>query len=309
MPIWAQASWQGPPDSNFGGPAVECRGLVEHIAEGSYGGTIGWQQNPISDVSSHFVMGLNGEVAQMLDTNATAWTQAAGNGHWVSAEFAGFSTGSYTPQQQEAASQLYAWLVQVHGVPLQLADSPSGTGWGWHGMGGVAWGNHPNCPGSANVALRTPMLARTIQILGGGGPAVLTPGRVTVSEMFRLIDPDNAQFVISPDSASTTGWSYVEISPDLQGWMLVAAGIGTANGSANDPNHDPHANNSWRPGTFGPSKAAARESLIVDIAARVVASLPPGQGGQGPTLADITAAVRTELNKTKLPGVPGQLGV
>lgn len=168
MAIWPKATWAGPPDSNYDGSMVEFRGLVIHIAEGSYDGTIGWQRNPVSDVSSHFVVGLDGAVAQMLDTTVTAWTQAAGNGHWVSVENAGFSTGQLTAAQAETNAELYAWLMATHGMPATLAESPSGMGLGWHGMGGVAWGNHPNCPGPANVALRPSILARAIEISGGG---------------------------------------------------------------------------------------------------------------------------------------------
>lgn len=123
-----------------------------------------------------------------------------------------------------------------------------------------------------------------------------TPG------MFRLIDPDNKQFVISPDTLSPTGWSYWQIVDpgSAQGWMIAASGVGTANGSNNDPNRNPRANNSWRPETFGPTKQQVRTQIITDIAAAVVAKLPPGQGGSAPTLAQIAAAVRAELDRTKL---------
>lgn len=168
MALWDKATWMGPPDSNYSGSMVEVRGLVLHIAEGSYQGTISWQKNSVSDVSSHFIFGLNeGERAQMLDTNTTAWTQAAGNGHWVSVENAGFHYDQFTPAQVEANAQLYAWLHQVYNIPMQLTDSPSGTGLGWHGMGGASWGGHYDCPGPANVALRSTILARAQDILNG----------------------------------------------------------------------------------------------------------------------------------------------
>ncbi len=120
--------------------------------------------------------------------------------------------------------------------------------------------------------------------------------------MFRLVDPEGGQFVIAPDTLSATGWSWEQIQDPggVEGWALVAAGIGTANGNLADPNHDPHADNTWRPGSFGPSKSQVRDLLIEDVAARVVESLPPGEGGEGPTLAQIAAAVRTELDATKL---------
>jgi hypothetical protein len=145
-----------------------------------------------------------------------------------------------------------------------------------------------------------------MDMVGGSSP---TPTTRKVPGMFRLIDPENKQFVIAPDTLSKTGWSYVLIADPgkVQGWALVAAGIGTANGSANDPNHDPHADNTWRPTSFGPTKSEVREQFIVDTAAKVVATLPPGQGGTGPTLEEIVAAVRKELDKTNVPSVPGNL--
>ena len=46
-----------------------------HIADGSYNGTISWETNKDSKVSSHFVLGKNGEVAQLVPLNMAAWTQ------------------------------------------------------------------------------------------------------------------------------------------------------------------------------------------------------------------------------------------
>lgn len=49
--------------------------IVWHIADGTYNGTIAWEQNPQSQTSSHFVLGKNGEVAQLVPLNMAAWTQ------------------------------------------------------------------------------------------------------------------------------------------------------------------------------------------------------------------------------------------
>jgi hypothetical protein len=166
VPSW---TYLGPPDSNFSGPMKGFMGLILHIAEGSYLGTISWMKNPISDVSSHTVHGHAGERAQMLDINLTAWTQSNGNGWWVSVEHEGFNYEALTPEQLESTAQLYAWLVQNKGVPLQLTDSPDVPGLGWHGMGGSAWGGHPNCPGEPIKAQRPAILARAEQILNNGG--------------------------------------------------------------------------------------------------------------------------------------------
>lgn len=191
VPDWA---YLGPPDSNFGGPMRGFMGLILHIAEGSYEGTISWQRNPVSDVSSHTVHGLAGERAQMLDINLTAWTQVAGNGWWVSAEHAGFSGDQLTADQLESTAHLYAWLVRVKGVPMQITDSPSVPGLGWHGMGGTAWGGHFDCPGEPIKAQRPAILARAQQILNGDDD--MTP------EQNRLLL--NAVNVISGWSAGLT---------------------------------------------------------------------------------------------------------
>lgn len=277
MAVWNKAVWAGPPDSNFSGPMSEFRGLVWHIAEGSYSGTIAWQKNSIADVSSHFVIGFNpGEIAQMLDTTTTAWTQAAGNGHWVSVEFAGFATGQLNAVQFEAAAQLYAWLVQVHGVPVQLADTPSGRGLGWHGMGGIAWGNHPNCPGPANVALRPSNLVRVAQILGQGP----SPEEFDVPA---IMIQDNTGIVVLWTGANEMIYANVVTIEMVSAWNQA--------------------------GVPGPFTVPSIASYGAPAGSPVAVEGGTGGTGGGATPAQVSAAVRAELDKTKVPSVPGKLGV
>lgn len=159
LPQW---EWRGP-TVNQGGPMVEQRGVVIHIAEGYYEGTISWCRNPRSDVSAHFVVARDGRIAQLVRTDTTAWTQGKGNGHWLSIENEGFTLGHdlhqpgwerLSPQQLEANAAILAKAHTTYGVPLQLATSPSGRGLGHHSMGaenGVAWG-HDDCPGPPIIA-------------------------------------------------------------------------------------------------------------------------------------------------------------
>jgi hypothetical protein len=281
-------------------------GMVLHIAQGYYEGTISWQLNPISQISSHFVAGKSsGERAQLVDTALTAWTQGNGNGKWISCEFAGWSGEALTDAQLQFAAELYARGVRDYGWPYELAESPSGQGLGWHGMGGAGWGGHYDCPGEPIKAQRAEILARAQQLNAvgpGPGPAAdLRPRRN--ADMFRLIDPEGAQFVISPDTLSPTGWSYDEITNPVsaKGWMIAASGMGTANGDPRDPNHSPNIDGDWRPGAFGPTKSAVRAQLIADIAAKVLAGLPAG-GGSGATLAQIQAAVGAAID-AKVPAI------
>lgn len=186
MARWTDlAEWRGP-TPNQGPEQVEVRGLVIHIAEGYYDGTINYQKGKGVSVSSHFVVGdgaksqgRDGAIAQVVDTDVTAWTQRAGNGHWLSVECAGFTPHPLTAAQVESLAQLLARVHREYGVPLQLAVNPDGRGLGHHSMGtsghsvptdtwtGPAWG-HEDCPGPAIIAQKPTILARAIQIAGGG---------------------------------------------------------------------------------------------------------------------------------------------
>jgi hypothetical protein len=166
----------------------EQRGLVIHIAEGYYEGTIGYQKNSDVNVSSHFVLagprdiphgGRDGQLAQVVDTDIAAWTQRAGNGHWLSVECSGFTPDKLSPAQLESVAQLLARAHREYGVPLQIAYNPQGRGLGHHSMGtnghsvptdnwtGATWG-HEDCPGPAIVGQKPAIVARAIQIVNGG---------------------------------------------------------------------------------------------------------------------------------------------
>ena len=188
MARWTDlAEWRGPTvnegdgDGRPGEPedrASECRGLVVHIAEGTYEGTISWQHNASADVSSHFVVDIDGDIAQVVDTDDIAWTQRSGNGHWLSVEMAGHTPHPLTAAQVEACARLLARAHQVYGVPLQVAISPNGRGLGHHSMGtngrsvatdtwtGPTWG-HEDCPGPAVIAQKPAIVARARAITGG----------------------------------------------------------------------------------------------------------------------------------------------
>lgn len=174
MSRWSDlAEWVGP-TVNQGGPRAVTRGLVVHIAEGFYGGTIAWQKNPAADVSSHFIAGRDGRVAQMVDTDREAWTQRAGNASWMAVECEGFTTGnrlhrpgweSLTPQQVDAVARLLARAHQQYGVPFVLATGPDSRGLGYHSMGGAAWG-HRDCPGPPIIGQRADIIARARALAG-----------------------------------------------------------------------------------------------------------------------------------------------
>src|SRR5688572_16576100 len=112
---------------NHGGPMSGHRGLVLHIAEGSYDGTVAWQLNgnqryadgtPVTTASTWIVGKDRGQWPQMVDTDTIAWCQRAGSVAWLSVELAGFAPDKPTPWQIEACAQLLAWAHREYPVPL-----------------------------------------------------------------------------------------------------------------------------------------------------------------------------------------------
>lgn len=181
MSRWNIATWVGPTRNQSSGRGGVTRGVVLHIAEGYYQGTIAWQLNPKAEVSSHFILGRGGECGQMVDTADKAWAQRAGNSEWLSIECEGFTPSNplhrdgwerLTSQQIENAARILARAHTDYGVPLQLASGPADRGLGYHSMGGTAWG-HLDCPGPDIQGQRSTIVARAQALVGA--PVTSTP--------------------------------------------------------------------------------------------------------------------------------------
>lgn len=167
---------------NKGGAMSGHRGVVLHIAQGYYQGTINWQMNPNQTYSdgtkvntcSTFVVGRErGEWAQMVDTDLIAWCQRAGSRTWMSIELAGFLPAGPSSWQIEACARLLAWSAVRYRHPIVVANDPSGWGLGHHSMDretlGEEWG-HDSCPGTAVIAAKPGMVRLAKDIAGGTGP-------------------------------------------------------------------------------------------------------------------------------------------
>ena len=156
---------------------IEYRGLVIHIAEGYLDGTLSWQKNPASDVSSHFIVGgprddsgEDGLCYQVVDTDIVAWTQRNGNGHWLSVECSGFVPDKLSAAQIEKIAHLFAKCHDKYNVPLVLANDPDDKGLGHHSMGcDYGWG-HCSCPGTNIINQKQKILDRAIEIVEGDMP-------------------------------------------------------------------------------------------------------------------------------------------
>ena len=82
-----------------------------------------------------------------MDTDAVSWAEAAGNPFWTSCENESQPGELLTAHQIDKIAELYAWGHVKYGWPFQITDNPNRAGFGLHGMGGAAWGSHPDCPG------------------------------------------------------------------------------------------------------------------------------------------------------------------
>lgn len=165
--------WVPSPNHNTGETTRPPRGLVLHTADGTYEGTVAWQADPASQVSSFFVTAKDGRITQCVDLDDRAWTQGTGNADWIGIENEGHGEqgDALTDAQLDAIARIYAFVVQTWpGVPIQVTDNPFGNGIGWHGMGAnIGWG-HPACPGEVIKAQRQDICQRTHVLLGQTPP-------------------------------------------------------------------------------------------------------------------------------------------
>ena len=160
------------PNGSWGSGAM--MGVLEHTMVGDLPGTVIWFNNPAAQASAHFGVAQDGEVCQFGPVGAgwVAWHAAQANDRWYGIEFAddGNPGNPLTREQVIAAAQLVECLSAFAGFPLQVSDSPSVHGFGWHGMGGEAWGGHFDCPGDVRKAQRPQIVALAMAIRSGEAP-------------------------------------------------------------------------------------------------------------------------------------------
>ncbi len=162
MAVYPGAVWRGNCANNSGPRGPVTRGLVLHVNDGPNVSLWSWVNNPASNMSCHFQVLQDGTVEQYLDTDLWSWCQADGNQRWLSMEMPTHPDTGMTPAQIASGARVLAWASALHDFPLQLTNDPiGGTGLGWHGMGGQAWGGHFGCPGDIRKTQMTELLAAT----------------------------------------------------------------------------------------------------------------------------------------------------
>ena len=142
-------------------------GLILHVQQG-LNSPYGWFNNPSSQDSSTWWVSKTGVLEQYGDPiTQHQWAQAAGNRSYQSVETEGYPAEALTDAQVQTLAHLYAWGHQALGWDLTLAEAPGQRGFGWHGMGGTAWGGHLGCPGDLRRAQRQQILTLAQAIISG----------------------------------------------------------------------------------------------------------------------------------------------
>ena len=156
-------------------------GLVMHVTT-NWGDPYNFFSNPANQASSNWWTSAQGVTEEYVDADLRAWAQANGNGDWASWETSGTPDVPLSEAQLNEGAKLYAWGHNTYGWPLQLSDSPTVPGFGWHGMGGQAWGGHFGCPGDLRKSQRPEILRRAAALLHPTVPA--QPPKPEVDPMY-----------------------------------------------------------------------------------------------------------------------------
>jgi hypothetical protein len=189
MPMWYPNATNKQILHNFtrGGMNHPLHGIVLHIMDGTLEGTYGWFNKTVEQrqadfdaqweregrktaapitayaSSAHFGNAVDGRLWQFLDTDHQAWAQGPGNPDWISIENEGHGGDELSDAQKRNIARLIVWMLETDSVPLQVANSPSEYGLGFHSMS-AGWG-HPMCPGSNIIRQRDAIVTLAGELL------------------------------------------------------------------------------------------------------------------------------------------------
>lgn len=92
--------------------------IVIHTTEGSESGAISWLQNRRSNVSAHYVVGLQGRITRMVSDKDAAWHVRGYNSNSIGIENVGYAhRNTWTNAQYNSLISLLRWLCDTYGVP------------------------------------------------------------------------------------------------------------------------------------------------------------------------------------------------
>lgn len=137
------------------GPRAETRGIVLHVNDGTFDGTLAFFKHN-GGVGAHIEVGNEAEgVVQMVALDRKCWHAVDANGSTIGIEHAGFGARpeDWPHNEIHMSANRAAWILHrfnlgrpVRGkVDINTGQILSGNIF-FHSDGGAAWGNHA-CPG------------------------------------------------------------------------------------------------------------------------------------------------------------------
>lgn len=188
------------PISSHGGAMSAQDGLILHVTTNHFD-PYGFFSNPNNGASSTWWLSetVVGKcscptpqdivlIEQYYDALMKCWAQMAGNSEYQALETSGTNTSAMSAAMVHTAAHLLAWghTSRLSWV-LGTIETPGAKGFGWHGMGGDAWGGHFGCPGTLRKNQRAEIIKQANAILGHTAPHVLTPTHDVAPRFLGLI--------------------------------------------------------------------------------------------------------------------------
>ncbi|WLQ37096.1 peptidoglycan-binding protein [Streptomyces castrisilvae] len=118
--LWVPAD----PNNYATGRTAAIDKVVVHVTQGSYAGSISWFQDPVSEVSAHYVVrSSDGQITQMVRDADTAYHARSANASALGIEHEGFidDPSWFTDSMYRSSAALTAHLCDRYGIPKDRA--------------------------------------------------------------------------------------------------------------------------------------------------------------------------------------------
>jgi hypothetical protein len=181
------------------GPFRDFRGVILHVNVGDTPPSF----YAANEVCPNFQVHFDGRVDQLLPLNWQPWCQSDGNTNYAAIETSGYPADPLTEAQVQSCAVIIRQYIEQMGMAPQLAETPGARGFGWHGMGGNAWGGHPGCPGEPRKSQR----ARILSLATGGQGALGTGSPIGSPQEEDDMTPDECKAAVlaALNEATPTG--------------------------------------------------------------------------------------------------------
>lgn len=118
--LWVPAD----PNNYATGRSAAIDKVVVHVTQGSYAGSISWFQDPVSEVSAHYVVrSSDGQITQMVRDGDTTYHARSANASALGIEHEGFidDPSWFTDPMYRSSAALTAYLCDRYGIPKDRA--------------------------------------------------------------------------------------------------------------------------------------------------------------------------------------------